>query len=266
MAIDRDDHLYIVDMTARIQVFTTDGRVPAQMADARPRGGQADGTGDRPRRQHPGGRHALLPRAGLFARGQAAGDAGGQRGEKPGEFGFVTSVVQDREGNFYVSEYGDYDRIQKFTPDGRFIRQWGGQGSAPGQFRRPQKLVFDEDQNLWVADACNHRIQVFSREGKLLRYWGKQGSAQGELYYPYDLAMGLKDTIYVCEMGNSRVQRVHPRRPLAGLLGVRGTRPGGTVQSLGVGPRQPRHDSRVGYEQSPGPVVPDGVRDRGLPP
>ncbi len=84
MAIDRDDHLYIVDMTARIQVFTTRRRVPPQVADARPRQRQADRPVDRPRRQRPGGRHALLPRAGLFARGQAAGDAGGQAGAEAG--------------------------------------------------------------------------------------------------------------------------------------------------------------------------------------
>ena len=62
---------------------------------------------------------------------------GGKLGQKPGEFGFVTSAVQDRQGNYYVSEYGDYDRIQKFSPQRRFIRQWGGHGAEPGQFIRP---------------------------------------------------------------------------------------------------------------------------------
>ena len=114
---------------------------------------------------------------------------GGKLGQKPGEFGFVTGVAQDNSGNYYVSEYGEFDRIQKFSPEGRFIRQWGGHGEKPGQFIRPQKILFDEDQHLWVADACNHRIQVFDTEGKLLRCWGKEGSGPGELYYPYDLVL-----------------------------------------------------------------------------
>ena len=46
---------------------------------------------------------------------------GGKKGEKPGEFGFVTGTAQDAQGNLYVSEYGEYDRIQKFAPDGRFL-------------------------------------------------------------------------------------------------------------------------------------------------
>ena len=41
---------------------------------------------------------------------------GGKNGEKPGEFGFVTGTAQDSQGNLYVSEYGEYDRIQKLRP------------------------------------------------------------------------------------------------------------------------------------------------------
>ncbi len=46
---------------------------------------------------------------------------GGVKGEKPGEFGFVTGTAQDSQGNVYISEYGEFDRIQKFAPDARFL-------------------------------------------------------------------------------------------------------------------------------------------------
>ena len=208
MAIDREDRLYIVDMTARIQVFDTEGNFLRGWHTPDHADRQTDGHVDRPRRQRLGGRHALLPRAGLLARGQTAADLRRQeRGQAGRSSDWSPRVAHDSAGNFYVSEYGDFDRIQKFTPEGKFIRQWGGHGSEPGQFIRPQKMAVDAHDHIWVTDACNHRIQVFDTDGKLLRVWGKQGSGPGEMYYPYDLALGDDDTIYVCEFGNHRVQK-----------------------------------------------------------
>ena len=105
-------------------------------------------------------------------------------------FGFVTDVAQDSQGNYYVSEYGDYDRIQKFDSNGKFLLEWGGHGTNPGEFLRPQGLFIDESDHLWVADAGNHRIQVFDATGdaaKLVRQFGTQGDELGQLSYPYDL-------------------------------------------------------------------------------
>jgi DNA-binding beta-propeller fold protein YncE len=226
MTIDGKDLLYIVDMTARIQVFTPDGhfirkwQTPAHEA-GKPTGLAIGRDGN-----------VLVADTHYYRmlvyspEGALLWKLGGKLGQKPGEFGFVTGVAQDSQGNYYVSEYGDFDRVQKFTAKGKFIRQWGGHGSEPGQFIRPQKLAFDEDEHLWVADACNHRIQVFDTEGKLLRCWGKQGGAAGELYYPYDLALGPHQTIYVCEFGNHRVQKFTRDGRSLGCWGSQGRDPG----------------------------------------
>ena len=139
--------------------------------------------------------------------GELLSTIGGKRGHGPGEFGLVTDVVQDSQGNYYMAEMGEYDRIQMFTPDGQFLRQWGGHGTEPGQFIRPQSLAIDEKDQIWVADACNHRIQVFAKDGKLLTMWGTEGKEPGRLSYPYDLVMGDDGTVYVCEFGNHRVQK-----------------------------------------------------------
>jgi len=209
MAIDKDDRLYIVDMTARIQVFDVDGnylhgwRTPA-WKQGRPSGlsiGRdglvlvADTHYFRLLCYTPDGR--LVPDRTI----------GGVHGERPGEFGFVTDAVEDSQRHLYVAEYGEYDRIQKLTRDGRFIRQWGGHGSKPGQFVRPQNLAIDEQDHVWVADACNHRIEVFDRRGQLVDCWGSQGSRPGMLCYPYDLALDGHGHVYVCEFGNHRVQK-----------------------------------------------------------
>jgi DNA-binding beta-propeller fold protein YncE len=156
---------------------------------------------------------------------------GGTPGHEPGQFGFVTDAVRDSQGNYYVAEYGEYDRIQKFSPEGEFLFQWGGHGSDPGQFRRPQNLAIDDQDHIWVADACNHRIQVFDARGarpptRPQRVWGSQGSQPGQLSYPYDLILDGRGHLYVCEFGNHRVQKFTLDGQLVGGWGKRGREPG----------------------------------------
>jgi DNA-binding beta-propeller fold protein YncE len=229
IAIDDKDQLYIVDMTARIQVFDADGnfirawQTPAH-ANGRPTGltiSSVDGNlmvADthyyRVLTYTPYGE--LVPKATL----------GGTMGQGPGEFGFVTDVVRDAAGNYFVSEYGEFDRIQKFTPDGKFILQWGGHGPEPGHFMRPQHLEFDADGFLWVADACNHRIQVFDGQGKSVKMWGTPGSAPGQLQYPYCAVLDGKGHVYVCELGNHRVQKFTLDGQSIACWGSEGRKPG----------------------------------------
>jgi len=207
MTIDEHDRLYLVDMTARIQVFTTSGEFLHGWRTPVHESGRPVGLGI--------GRqgHVLVADTHYYRllvyspEGRLLLTIGGTCGQKPGEFGLVTDAVQDRQGNYYIGEYGEYDRIQKFTSDGRFLLAWGGHGSDPGQLMRPQGLEIDEEDHIWVADSCNHRIQVFDGRGKLLDCWGTPGGEPSQLYYPYGLALAPDRTVYVCEYGNHRVQK-----------------------------------------------------------
>ena len=222
LAIDAEDRIYVVDMTARIQVFDTDGRFLRgwQTPDhqfGKPTGLSVDTDG-----------RILVADTHYYQlliyspEGELLETIGGTEGQRPGEFGLVTDAVQDRHGNYYVAEYGEYDRVQKFTAAGEFILQWGSHGSEPGQFVRPQNLAIDELDRIWVADACNHRIQIFDDEGNLLDVWGTPGDAVGELYYPYDLVLAADGSVYISEFGNHRVQRFTRDGRSLGCWGVHG--------------------------------------------
>jgi DNA-binding beta-propeller fold protein YncE len=231
IAIDDQDRLYIVDKTARIQVFDRDGQFlhgwqTPDSVNGKPTGLSFDGQGN------------LLVADTHYFRilvyrpdGQLLTERtlGGTFGHAPGTFGLVTDAVTDSQGNLYIAEYGEYDRIQKFSPRGEFVFQWGGHGSEPGQFIRPQNLVVDEQDRVWVADACNDRIQVFDATGtsaKLVQIWGERGSELGQLRYPYDLILDQEGHVYVCEFGNHRVQKfTRDGQPLASW-GVQGRGPG----------------------------------------
>ncbi len=222
MAIDAQDRLYIVDMTARIQVFSPDGeflrvwQTPVHTA-GRPTGLSIDRQG-----------RVLVADTHYYRLlvyspdGELLKIIGGQQGNRPGEFGLVTDALEDREGNLYISEYGEFDRIQKFDREGNFVLEWGGHGSEPGQFARPQNMEIDSENRIWVADACNHRIQVFDTSGKLLTLWGKQGSEPGELYYPYDLCFDHEGNLLVCEYGNHRIQKFDLKGNSLGTWGQHG--------------------------------------------
>jgi len=229
LAIDDKDQLYIVDMTGRIQVFDADGNYirgwqTPEHSNGRPTGLTFDTFEDnlmvadthynRVLRYTPTGE--LLENRTL----------GGTMGQGPGEFGLVADVVRDAAHNYYVSEYGEYDRIQKFTPEGKFTLQWGGHGTDAGQFMRPQHLEVDADGLIWVADSCNHRIQVFDEVGKLLKVWGTQGSEPGQMYYPYCIALDSKGHVYASEFGNHRVQKFTLDGKSVGCWGSAGRKPG----------------------------------------
>ncbi len=207
-AFDARDQLYIADLTDRIQVFDREGRflrcwrTPDFNVD-----GPSGLTIDRHGRLLVADTHFYRVLV-YSTQGELLFQIGdGVQGTTPGRFGYPTDVVIDSAGNFYVADYGDYDRIQVFSPDGKWLRQWGGHGYAPGEFLKPRALAIDDHDRIYVADSCNHRIQVFDTLGKLLAIWGTRGSAPGQLYYPYDLSLGSDGFLYVCEYGNHRVQK-----------------------------------------------------------
>jgi sugar lactone lactonase YvrE len=76
-------------------------------------------------------------------------------------------------------------RIVKFTRDGKFVKEWGKLGSAPGEFRTPHALALDSRGRLFVADRGNHRIQIFDQDGKFLEEW-KQFSRVSGLFIAGD--------------------------------------------------------------------------------
>jgi DNA-binding beta-propeller fold protein YncE len=210
ITIDKEDQLYIVDMTARIQVFDTDGNFIRSWQTPEQQTGRPTGLTISPidgnlmvADTHYYRILTYTPTGELLTHATL----GGTMGQGPGEFGLVSDVVRDTAANYYISEYGEWDRIQKLSPNGKFITQWGGHGTDPGQFLRPQHLELDGDGMLWVCDACNHRIQVFDQHGKLIKLWGEPGSEPGQLNYPYCLALDGKGHVYVCEFGNHRVQK-----------------------------------------------------------
>ena len=80
-----------------------------------------------------------------------------------------TNLAVAPNGNIYVGDGYGSSYVNVYTPDGKFIKTFGGKGTAPGQLDCPHGIVLDmrgTQPILMVADRANHRIQTFNLEGE----------------------------------------------------------------------------------------------------
>jgi sugar lactone lactonase YvrE len=119
----------------------------------------------------------------------------GQTGEDATHFNAPSDVVVAANGDIFVADgHGDKTnaRIVKFSADGKFIKAWGKEGSAPGEFNVPHGLALDSAGRLFVADRANSRIQIFDQDGKFLAEWKQFGRPSG-------IWIDKNDSIYVAD-------------------------------------------------------------------
>ena len=64
-------------------------------------------------------------------------------------------------GEVFVTDHNNH-RVQVFRKtDGAFVRSWGAQGAAAGQFSKPSGIAVSSAGLVYVADSRGHRVQVF---------------------------------------------------------------------------------------------------------
>lgn len=74
-------------------------------------------------------------------------------------------IAFDDAGNSYILDSGNH-RIQKFSPDAKYLGTFGRQGQGPAEFVYPESLDIDSEGDLYVLDPFQKRIQVLTPEGE----------------------------------------------------------------------------------------------------
>lgn len=183
MAISRDDRLYVADQTNhRIQVFDLQGK--------------------------------FLFKWGSY--GNESGEFGGKTTANS-RVGGPQFIAIDREGMIFTTE-GANCRIQKFTPEGKFVAAWGDAEDRVGGFGGkfpgfngpilgPIALCFDDQDHLWITTTSS-RIQQFNRQGQFLRSLGAGGGTEpGEFLAPHMLVPDGKGHLFIVDSYNHRIQK-----------------------------------------------------------
>lgn len=79
-----------------------------------------------------------------------------------------TQAIVARDGLVYVADGYFHARIAVFTPDGRFVDEFGSKGFELGQLQTPHGLIEAPEGTLVVADRDNGRLQRFSTDGRFI--------------------------------------------------------------------------------------------------
>ena len=136
-------------------------------------------------------------------------------GEAPGEFNTPNGIAIDPEGNVWVCDGGENHRVQKFSPSGGFLTQFGSSGVGDGEFADPIAIEIKPSGNMLVADRLTGRVQEFSPSGQ---YVGQFGS--GVISGPNDIAFAGAGVIYVSNTDKNRIDKwVQSAKPLATTKG-----------------------------------------------
>jgi|HubBroStandDraft_2_1064218.scaffolds.fasta_scaffold00208_2 hypothetical protein len=139
----------------------------------------------------------------------------GSKGTSEGEFEGPWGTATASNGDVWVSDYSN-DRIEEFSPAGKFIRACGSKGSGEGQFNGPTGIAINPTNEsrggyIYVSDSGNGRIEVFSPTCKYSESFGTSGSENGQLSDPMGLTFGVSYTyethiLAVADSGNNRIE------------------------------------------------------------
>ena len=152
-------------------------------------------------------------------------DAKGKLTQTIGGLDRPTGLAWDSQaGRLYVADTMSHS-IVVLDADGKRLFEFGGRGTADGQFNFPSHLVL-ADGRLYVNDTMNFRLQTFDLEGNFVSSFGRHGDGTGDFAQPKGVGLDSEGNIYVVDALFNRVQIFDERGRLLLAFGGDGAAPG----------------------------------------
>jgi DNA-binding beta-propeller fold protein YncE len=120
-------------------------------------------------------------------------------------FNMPSDVLVAPNGDIFVADgHGGMsnNRIVKFDKTGKYLKEWGVKGTAPGQFDIPHALAMDSQGRLFVGNRNNNRVDIFDQEGKFIISWPQFSRPSG-------IYIDQNDVIYVTDSESESVSKNH---------------------------------------------------------
>jgi tripartite motif-containing protein 71 len=134
-------------------------------------------------------------------------------------FGYPRALTYGSERNLvYVGD--NNNAVLAWTPGGQFVKRFGSQGKAVGQFSGGVQGVRATGGKIYTTDVGNCRLSVWDEAaslantngaGTLLTSMGTCGTSASQMVAPRGIAVGDAagdpNTVYVAETGTNRISR-----------------------------------------------------------
>ncbi len=155
--------------------------------------------------------------------------------------GSATAIAVDSEGtegNVWVYQWAPLSgaEIEKFSPAGAPLGQFGSLGSAPGQLGIGYGLAIS-GSDIYVAELGRAQEFSISSEhfGEFLGAFDEKGSGSGQSNLPWGIATNPSSgNVLVSEVGSDRVQEFSPERAFITSFGSPGSGAGQLSNPQGV--------------------------------
>ena len=127
----------------------------------------------------------------------------GTNGSGDGQFGRPQFIVQDREGQLWITDHHNH-RLCVFTADGKYQRSVV-KPADKGKLDEPLGIACDSDY-VYVSEYGGHCVSIFTVAGDFVCSFGGRGGGEGEFVRPFGVSVDRDGFLYVCDRRNFRIQ------------------------------------------------------------
>ena len=127
----------------------------------------------------------------------------GSRGSAQGQFDNPFSIaISDKTGSIAVSDFNN-DRVQLFSSDGIYLREYGQKGLDPKTFYGLGSVAFNKSGDIIISDCRG--IFCFTESGQFIKDISKK-----HLNNPLHITIADDGRMLVCDLGDSAVKVLSP--------------------------------------------------------